>query len=288
MNPIIFDSRSFYDRGWWASNGSDELDDCAHRELAAVTAVNLVLPLLSGAGLPWKPDCALFCWDGKVGKTIKPRPPKPPGFNDDLAHFVGVLPKLVGGCHFTAPDRTESDDAVATAAATLRKQGHEVVVASGDKDLQQLARPGVHYYCFQKRGLLTPEDVCKKWGLQSPRRLAVYLAIVGDVKDGIHGVYNWGKVKATKLLNELDHGQPISELVESIAGAIPPEEVDNFYGSLDATLLNSSVTGVPLPGPIKFASPDELKTLGVGRLRQGWLRYTAATASSSADADLEP
>jgi DNA polymerase-1 len=93
----------------------------------------------------------------------------------------------------------EADDLLATLTRRLLRAGKEVIVASADKDLAQLVRPGVT--------LLDPASG-ERWGVaEIPRRLGVraeqvrdLLAIMGDASDNIPGVRGIGKVGALALL----------------------------------------------------------------------------------------
>lgn len=95
----------------------------------------------------------------------------------------------------------EADDLIATYAAKALKQGLEVVVVSGDKDLMQLIRPGVEFYDPMKDKFFTPEDVKEKFGVY-PDKVVEVQALSGDSIDNVPGVPGIGPKTAAQLINE--------------------------------------------------------------------------------------
>lgn len=284
---IIFDSRSIFDRGFYASQRSEEMQHMRVAKAATCSSLMVLLPILSGYRLDKAYSDALFCWDGGR-KTDKPRKPHPPGFDEALEYFKALLPTLVGGAHVTAPG--EGDDAVATAAIREAEAGRDCLVVSGDKDMHQLVGNHIGYYCLNQKSLLSAPAIMDKYGIKHPSHVAIYLAIVGDKIDGIDGVKNWGHVKATKLLADspVDLGKAIA-LVES---AIPPDQVDNFYAALEATLLQVDVVGIPEPAPIKAAPLDFIDDEELDPIRSMYARFigslgTDEDAASTFDIDAE-
>jgi hypothetical protein len=272
LRPALFDARSFFDKAWWSCQTGGQLDGLDAQEASNQTltaALGVLTPLLGpGSRLPIEPDHALFCWDGKP-KTEKPRPPKPAAFFEDLARFKQCLPALVGGCHVTA--EWEADDAVATAAFKLEEAGTECVVVSADKDLHQLASRLVHYYCINKRTELTADDIRERWGVREPREVGLALALIGDKSDGIKGVYGIGPVKSKKLLAQLT-SLDLLESVDQLAAMLDKSELDDFYESLDSTILMVNLPGIPGPEPIRLAPLDTLTELGLSAARLTWAR----------------
>ncbi len=268
---LVFDARSVFDRGFYASLTSDELAHLPRDRAAACAALMVLLPLLSGARLDLVYRRAVFCWDG-ARKTAKPRKPKPPGFDEALNYFRGLLPALVGGAHVTPPEH-EGDDAVATAAVREAAAGRSCCVVSGDKDLQQLVSRRVAYYCLNRKSLLSPQFVMEQWKIQHPSHLAVWLAVVGDPGDGIAGVHQWGKVKMGRLLEEIPAGSTLEQVIERVVAAIPRDQAENFYQSLNDTLLNVEVPGIPEPALLNPAPLAFLEDEGLEHINNMFARF---------------
>jgi DNA polymerase-1 len=114
---------------------------------------------------------------------------------DELLDALGVPA-------FRAPG-FEADDVLATLAHELRDGGDEVLVVSGDRDLLQLARPGVDVLFVGARGKpprrYDAAAVVERFGVP-PERLPSYVALVGDSSDNIPKVKGVGEVLAQRLI----------------------------------------------------------------------------------------
>lgn len=101
----------------------------------------------------------------------------------------------------------EADDVLGTLAKHAVQQSVNVVIVSGDKDFQQLVRPGVWLLNPGRGG---PANVEEHWvsidnaterlGVP-PARVTDYLALVGDSSDNIPGVKGIGDKTAVELVN---------------------------------------------------------------------------------------
>jgi DNA polymerase-1 len=100
----------------------------------------------------------------------------------------------------------EADDVIGTLARQGVDAGANVVVVSGDKDFQQLVRPGVWLLNPGRGG---PASVDEQWvGMENaserlgvaPERVTDYLALVGDTSDNVPGVKGIGDKTAQELV----------------------------------------------------------------------------------------
>ena len=123
----------------------------------------------------------------------------------------------------------EADDVIGTLARQGTEQGMQVVVVSGDKDFQQLVRPGVWLLNPGRGG---PAGVEEQWvgeenGAErlgvAPHRVTDYLALVGDSSDNIPGVPGIGDKTARQLVATYDSLETILERAGELTGKRPRE-----------------------------------------------------------------
>jgi 5'-3' exonuclease len=126
-------------------------------------------------------------------------------------HFIrNELTALMGFKNISLPN-TEADDLMGCYAIAAKRAGHEVILATNDKDLFQLVNDKVKVYTTAKADLASPKDtyallgeqeVIAKWDVPPPL-IGDVLAIAGDSIDNIPGA-GVGRKAAAALLNE--HG----------------------------------------------------------------------------------
>jgi len=111
----------------------------------------------------------------------------------------------------------EADDLIHTFAESASKK-MRVHIVSPDKDLAQLVGPNVvlHRETKKPTSEMTAEQVEKKWGVR-PDQLGDYLAMSGDVSDGIPGVPGIGPTIARKLLQQHETLELVIEAAENDA-----------------------------------------------------------------------
>jgi DNA polymerase-1 len=142
-----------------------------------------------------------------------------PALPDELrAQFsaLDALIEAIGVPAFRAPG-FEADDILATLTSRLVASGHEVLIATGDRDLLQLVGDRVRVLFLGARGkparLYDAAAVWARFGIE-PRRLPSYNALLGDSSDNIPGVAGIGAKTARALVG--DHGS-----IDAIFAALP-------------------------------------------------------------------
>jgi DNA polymerase-1 len=95
----------------------------------------------------------------------------------------------------------EADDIIATLATRWEKQGAEVVIVSGDKDLMQLVSERVTLLDTMKGERIGIEQVRAKFGVE-PSRVVDVQGLMGDTTDDIPGIPGVGEKTAIKLITE--------------------------------------------------------------------------------------
>lgn len=145
----------------------------------------------------------------------------------DLVPQLEVIQRvlsLMGVASLWLPD-TEADDLMACYALSALECGMDVVLATNDKDLFQLVRPGVSVYSTAKAdvagrdegyALLGRDEVLAKWNVE-PERILDVLALTGDSADNIPGVEGVGVKTAAKLVAQFGGVDAILSGVEGIS-----------------------------------------------------------------------
>ena len=96
----------------------------------------------------------------------------------------------------------EADDVICSLAKSAVKQGKQVVIVSGDKDLCQIVKDGeIEVYDPVKKKHLDEQGVLEKFGVKSCQ-VCDYLSIIGDSCDNVFGINGIGPKGAVKLLTE--------------------------------------------------------------------------------------
>jgi DNA polymerase-1 len=123
----------------------------------------------------------------------------------------------------------EADDVIGTLVARSVEAGVNVVVVSGDKDFQQLVRPGVWLLNPGRGG---PANVEEHWvGVENaeerlgiaPEYVTDYLALVGDSSDNVPGVRGIGEKTAAELVKQYGHLESILAHTAEITKKRPRE-----------------------------------------------------------------
>ncbi len=123
----------------------------------------------------------------------------------------------------------EADDVIGTLASQCSQASMNVVIVSGDKDFQQLVRPGVWLLNPGRGGpanveeqWVGPENANERLGVP-PDRVVDYLAHVGDSSDNVPGVPGIGDKTARDLVTEFGSLESILTSVDKITKKRPRE-----------------------------------------------------------------
>ncbi len=160
----------------------------------------------------------------------------------------------------------EADDVIGTLARKGVDAGYNVVIVSGDKDFQQLVRPGVWLLNPGRGG---PASVEEQWvGVENandrlgvpPERVIDYLALVGDSSDNVPGVKGIGEKGAQELIAQFGALEDILAHVQEITKKRPREAL--LAQEAEARLSKLLVTihqDVPIaldPSTLQMSAPD--------------------------------
>ncbi|KAA6448637.1 DNA polymerase I [Bacillus swezeyi] len=144
----------------------------------------------------------------------------------------------------------EADDIIGTLAKSAEKDGFEVKIFSGDKDLTQLATKDTTV-AITKKGITdveyyTPEHVQEKYGL-APRQIIDMKGLMGDASDNIPGVPGVGEKTAIKLLKQFHTVEALLSSIDEVSGKKLKEKLEAFQEqALMSKELATIITEAPL------------------------------------------
>ncbi|MBA3595082.1 MAG: DNA polymerase I [Pseudomonadota bacterium] len=154
------------------------------------------------------------------------RAPMPDDLRSQVAPIHEVV-RLLGWKVLDVPG-VEADDVIGTLACMASKQGIEVIISSGDKDLSQLVDEHITVIDTMNDRRRDLAGVEAEFGVP-PRLMVDYQTLVGDAVDNVPGVPKVGPKTAVKWL--LEYGS-LDALVAR-AGEIKGVVGDNLRSSLD-------------------------------------------------------
>lgn len=190
-----------------------------------------------------------------------------PAMPDDLSEQIPYLHQLIRalGIPVYSLAGAEADDVIGTLTKRAEKEGHDVLISTGDKDMAQLVNEHVKLEDSFRERVLDIEAVKEKFGVE-PCQIIDYLTLMGDASDGIMGVAGVGQKTAAKLLNEYGTLTNILENTSSIKGRVGKNLDDSRESIKIDHQLATIVCDLDLAlewGDLKLAHPqvEELRRL---------------------------
>jgi len=143
---------------------------------------------------------------------------------DDLKIQIPIIKDLIGvmGIRMAELPGYEADDLIGMLAKWGETQGADVVIISPDKDMSQLVNDNIKILELGKKAIpdryLGIDEIKIKFEL-APENIVDWLALSGDLSDGIPGVKGIGEKTAIKLIKQFGSVEKIFENIEQVAGA---------------------------------------------------------------------
>ena len=140
---------------------------------------------------------------------------------DDLRSQIKPLHALIRamGIPLISASGVEADDVLGVLACYGKREGFDVIIATGDKDMAQLVNEKITLEDTMSKTKLNPEGVFEKFGVR-PNQIADYLALVGDSSDNIAGVPKVGTKTASKWLAEYETLDNLVANADKITGKV--------------------------------------------------------------------
>lgn len=186
---------------------------------------------------------------------------------DELAEQMPIAKELIEnlGIRIIEQPGIEADDIIGTFAKNAARDGFEVIVLSGDKDLFQLIdeRITVDYATTKDKSSVTvsyqTNEMLQRYGIR-PESLVELKAIMGDPSDNIPGVKGIGEKGAIKLITEFGNIDKIYDKIDSIDNArtkkLLEESKEMCFLSRELARIKTDATLPLLVDDLKKQEPD--------------------------------
>ena len=144
----------------------------------------------------------------------------------------------------------EADDVIGSLSRLAEKEGMTTYMMTPDKDYGQLVtekvfmyRPAIKGQGFEVRGV---EQICERYGINSPSQVIDLLALEGDAADNIPGCPGVGEKTASKLIKEFGSVENLITHVSELKGALQKKVAENTEQIKFSKFLATIKTDVPL------------------------------------------
>jgi DNA polymerase I len=177
------------------------------------------------------------------------RPPMP----DDLRVQIEPLHQIIRamGLPLIIESGIEADDVMGVLAKQAERQGYEIIISTGDKDMAQMVNENIILENTMSNTRMDSQGVIDKFGVR-PDQIIDYLALVGDTVDNIPGVPNCGPKTAAKWLAQYETLDNLMANADKITGKIG----DNLRASLDLLPLAKQLTTIKCDLELPYSVED--------------------------------
>ncbi|MCC8168089.1 MAG: DNA polymerase I [Clostridiales bacterium] len=175
---------------------------------------------------------------------------------DELRQQVPLMKQMLMAMGVTVIEQEgyEADDVLGTIACRAEKEGLEVSVVSGDRDLLQLATDHIKIRIPKTKRTGTEiedyyaADVKDRYQV-TPKEFIEVKALMGDTADNIPGVPGIGEKTATALI--VQYGS-IEAVHEHAAEIKPPRASRNMVEFWDQAVMSKELATICLDAPIEY------------------------------------
>ncbi len=232
-NLLLVDGSSYLYRAFFA--GGDAMSvTLPDGSVQKTGAIRIMVNMMQKLRKDVRSDYAVCVFDAK-GPTFRDalyadykaqRSPMP----DDLRRQIEPIHEVVRllGWKVVAVPGVEADDVIGTLACMASKQGIEVIISSGDKDMSQLVDENITVIDTMNNRRRDMAGVEAEFGVP-PRLMVDYQTLVGDAVDNVPGVPKVGPKTAVKWLLEYGSLDALVARASEIKGVVG----ENLRASLD-------------------------------------------------------
>jgi DNA polymerase I len=168
---------------------------------------------------------------------------------DELARQLPYIRKLLEAMRVPILELPgfEADDIIGTLAIGAARQGADVYIVSGDKDMRQLVRPSIFIYDPMKNLLYDEAKVLEVSGVR-PDQIVDMMALQGDAVDNIPGAPGIGAKGAKDLISKFGTLDMLLTSAAHVERKTYRESLQNHREQiLQSRVLVTVRTDVPVP-----------------------------------------
>ena len=165
---------------------------------------------------------------------------------------VPVIKEILAAYHIPVleVEGFEADDVIGTLAAQAEAAGIDTYMMTPDKDYGQLVSPHVRQFKPKTMGvgfdILGPDEVCAKWGIETPEQVVDILGLMGDAADNIPGCPGVGEKTASQLIQQFGSIANLLANTDQLKGKLK-ERVEGNREQIELSRwLAKIITDVPI------------------------------------------
>lgn len=182
------------------------------------------------------------------------------GMPEELAQQVPIIREVLQAMDvpLMMKEGYEADDLLGTMSVIGEKEGFQVKIISGDRDLLQLATKNVQIRIPKTKmsGTIVEDyyadDVLEKYEV-TPKEFIDLKALMGDASDNIPGIPGIGEKTATKLIKEF---QSIENAYEHIEEVKPNRAKNNLQEYYEQGIMSKKLATIKLDCPMDVTLKD--------------------------------
>lgn len=179
---------------------------------------------------------------------------------DELRQQVPLIKEMLKAMGITIVEKEgyEADDILGTLSAKAEKEGMDVAVISGDRDLLQLATEHVMIRIPKTKKTGTEienylaDDVVEKYGV-TPKEFIDVKALQGDTADNIPGVPGIGEKTAGALIAKYHSIEAVHEDAPNVK---PPRASKNIVEFWDQAVMSKELATIITDAPVDYEFKD--------------------------------
>ena len=255
---VLIDGHSILNRAFY---GVPDLSNAQGLHTNAVYGfLNILFKILEEE----KPDFLAVAFDVKaptfrheIFKEYKgTRKPMPPELHEQVPVMKEVLSAM--GVRTLEQPGLEADDILGTLAKRAQREGVDVSLVSGDRDLLQIATDRIKIRIPKTKGVRTEvedyyaADVEERYGV-TPQGFIDLKALMGDTADNIPGVPKVGEKTAADLMKQFGSLDGIYAHVEEVTKKSVRE---SLIANKDLAYLSRTLATIDVDSPIDFSLED--------------------------------
>jgi DNA polymerase-1 len=171
---------------------------------------------------------------------------------EDLRKSIPLIMELIKGFNIETMGISgfEADDLIGTLAIKAEKAGFTTYMMTPDKDYGQLVDANTFIYKPASFGngasILGPEEICKKWEINSVAQLIDILGLMGDKADNIPGIPGVGEKTAIQLIKDFGTIENLLQNTDKLKGKLKEKVENNKDMAIQSKWLATIILDCPV------------------------------------------